>query len=312
MCRIFLLWKSKNVTDKELKQMLKHSRHRDPPHENYESGTATDGYGVAGFSNQTHRWNLYKTEKIYDTDPHFSRVLDTFTQYSFIIGHMRENPKWSTVRIENNHPFYYKNHVFLQYGDISGLETPRKRNALIRTLLPEFVPNIHGTTDSELLFYLFLTKCRENTILLPHECSHAITFEDTSSSVITRTPTLLRSSGVLKFRQIYENDRMHYKPLYLLYMSMMKTLEYLHKHFPKITTNIIYSNKQYTMVLRHRYAKPSHKHTTHNTLYWNNPMHNGQKHIIITTRPTKLSKTLIPDDTLVFIENTTGKTFVFC
>lgn len=310
MCRIFLLWKSENATDKELKHMLTHSKHKDQQNADYDTETATDGYGLAGFSTQTHRWNVYKTEKPYTDDPNFSRVLDTFTQYSFIIGHMRKRPKWSTVSIENNHPFYYKNHVFLQYGNINGLETPRKRTAFMHELLPEFVQNIRGTTDSELLFYLFLTKCRENTILLPQECPPAITFEDTSSSVINRTPTLLRSAGVLKFRQIYENDRTHYKPLYLLYMSIMKTLEYLHQHFPKITTNIIYSNKQYTMVLRHRYAKPPHKIPTHNTLYWNNPRNNEQKHIIITTRPTKLSKTLIPDNTLVFIENTTGKTFV--
>jgi len=310
MCRIFLLWKSENVKKNEITNMLKHSRHRDLPNENYESGTATDGYGVARYSPQTHRWNVYKTEKIYDADPHFSRVLDTFTQYSFIIGHMRENPKWSTVCVENNHPFYYKNHVFLQYGDISGLEKPRQRNALIRTLLPEFVPNIHGTTDSELLFYLFLqqvrseerskdlgdspemehhrrrmTNCRDSSDKLPREC-------------------------LPELREIYENNRTHYKPICVLYMSMMKTLEYLHKHFPKITTNIIYSNKQYTMVLRHRYAVPPHKHTTHNTLYWNNPSNNEPKYIAITTSPTNVSKTLIPDDTLVFIENLTGKSFI--
>ena len=144
--------------------------------------------------------------------------------------------------------------------------------------------NIRGTTDSELLFYLFLTKCRDNTIL-PQECPQA-------------------------FRQIYENDRRHYKPLCLLYMSITKTLEYLHQHFPKITTNIIYSNKKYTMVLRHQHAIPPHKITTHNTLYWNAPLNNGQDHISITTRPINVSKTLIPDNTLVFIENSTGKSFV--
>jgi hypothetical protein len=75
MCRIFLLWKSENVTDKDLKQILKHSRHRDPPHENYESGTASDGYGVAGYSPQTHRWNVYKTEKIYEPTRIFREYL---------------------------------------------------------------------------------------------------------------------------------------------------------------------------------------------------------------------------------------------
>lgn len=284
MCRIFLLWKHTHITDAEITHMLKHSQHKDQTDAEYDTETATDGYGIAGYSNHMHRWKVYKTEKQYDSDPQFSRVLDTFTKYSFIIGHMRKRPKWSTIRVENNHPFYYKNHVFLQYGNINGLETPQERTKLLHTLLPEFIPNIHGTTDSELLFYLFLTYYREMTTL-PTVCP-------------------------LAFHQIYETERIHYKPLCLLYMSILKTLEYLHQHFPKITTNIIYSNKQYTMVLRHQHTNHPPKITTHNTLYWNNPRKNGSSHIVITTRPTNTSKRLLPDNTLVFIENYTGKTFI--
>jgi predicted glutamine amidotransferase len=283
MCRIFLLWKSDNITHKEIRHMVRHSKHRDEKTDEYETETATDGYGFAGYSKQTHRWNLYKTVNTYETDPDFSRVLDTFSNYSFIIGHMRKRPKWSPVRVENNHPFYYKNNVFLQYGNINGLETQHQRTKVIRTLLPEFIPNIQGTTDSELLFYLFLTNYRK--AVLPATCPHAL-------------------------QEIYTTNAIHYKPLCLLYVSIVKTLEYVHQHFPKITTNIIYSNKQYTMVLRHYHVNPPHKLTTPNTLYWNNPVLNDKNRITITTRPTFLSKTRIPDDTLLFIENATGKTFV--
>lgn len=290
MCRIFLLWKTTNVTKSDIISLLEHSKDPDKQTSEYTNTIAKDGYGLAGYSSQTHRWNLYKTLYTYETDPNFSRELDRITKYSFVIGHMRKRPKWSSLTVENNHPFYYKNNVFLQYGNIYGLETARLRALVIKTLLPEFVPNIQGTTDTELLFYLFLTKIRETDL-------------DIESVLSSNT-------CAVALRKIYLHHRENYKRLCVLYTAIYNTLEYLHRHFIKITTNIIFSNKQYTMVLRHQYAKPPHKITTHNTLYWNNPRNDLSQNIIITTRPEGDATHLISDNTLVFIENTSGKTFV--
>ena len=115
MCRIFLLWKHTHITDAEITHMLKHSQHKNQTDAEYDTETATDGYGIVRTPKQGGTTCVGVrgiTEKQYDSDPQFSRVLDTFTKYSFIIGHMRKRPKWSTIRVENNHPFYYKNHVF--------------------------------------------------------------------------------------------------------------------------------------------------------------------------------------------------------
>lgn len=290
MCRIFLLWKKTSaISTTEIVSMLEHSKQRDSHSTHYTDKVAKDGYGLAGYSTQTHRWNVYKSPDTYETDPHFSRVLDKFTTYSFVIGHMRKCPKWSSVKVENNHPFYYKNHVFLQHGSIRGLETPLRRTFVIKDILPEFIPNIQGTTDTELLFYLFLTKYRESALISP-----------SSSGIFPHT-----------LREIYQHHREHYTELCILYTAIVSTLEYLHRHFPKITTNLIYSNKQYTMVLRHRFEKHiKGKSTTSNTLYWNNPPNNQSSDIIITTCREGSSNKLIPDNTLLFIENNNGKTFV--
>jgi predicted glutamine amidotransferase len=71
-----------------------------------------------------------------------------------LIGHVR-HATVGTLRTENTHPFRYRSWLFAHSGTIDGCE--RLRDRLLEAQ-PEFLRrNVRGETDSELLFYLFLS-----------------------------------------------------------------------------------------------------------------------------------------------------------
>lgn len=71
-----------------------------------------------------------------------------------LIGHVRRATVGS-LRTENTHPFRYRNWLFAQTGTIVGFD--RLRGRLLESQ-PEFLRrNVRGDTDSEMVFYLFLS-----------------------------------------------------------------------------------------------------------------------------------------------------------
>ncbi len=71
-----------------------------------------------------------------------------------LIGHVRR-ASVGALRTENTHPFRYRSWVFAHTGTIGGFEHLRER---LLASQPEFLRrNVRGETDSECLFYLFLS-----------------------------------------------------------------------------------------------------------------------------------------------------------
>jgi glutamine amidotransferase len=71
-----------------------------------------------------------------------------------LIGHVRR-ASVGALRTENTHPFRYRSWVFAHTGTIGGFEHLRDR---LLASQPEFLRrNVRGETDSECLFYLFLS-----------------------------------------------------------------------------------------------------------------------------------------------------------
>jgi predicted glutamine amidotransferase len=71
-----------------------------------------------------------------------------------LIGHVRR-ASVGALRTENTHPFRYRSWVFAHTGTIGGIEHLRER---LLASQPEFLRrNVRGETDSECLFYLFLS-----------------------------------------------------------------------------------------------------------------------------------------------------------
>jgi predicted glutamine amidotransferase len=145
--------------------------------------TCTDGYGIAYIKNNKLR--IYKKTFGYIDDPCFSHNIKKMTGNVYM-GHVRKIIKngngiskelyLKNMCLENTHPFQYKNNIFMHHGDIfvnciidgenellfyqNHREDPcviKKINCIKRYISEELQREIKGNTDSELLFFLFLS-----------------------------------------------------------------------------------------------------------------------------------------------------------
>lgn len=135
-----------------------------------------DGYGIAWY--QYNKWNNYKNNIHHIHDTNYNDIINNIRS-NIIIAHLRQvynnkNKKnlLEEKIIENNHPFYYKDWVFVLHGDLffkgkdnvfkyqSHHKEPIFKEIIIKLLnhiLPKYKKMIKGKTDSEIIFYLFLS-----------------------------------------------------------------------------------------------------------------------------------------------------------
>jgi glutamine amidotransferase len=117
-----------------------------------ETPTNADGFGVGWYSTRqvpgVYRsirpaWNdMNLRELAYQIDAHL------------VLAHVRAT-SLATVQETNCHPFRFENWLFVHNGEVNGIELFRKR--LIAAVDDDLFPNILGTTDSEVMFYVALT-----------------------------------------------------------------------------------------------------------------------------------------------------------
>ena len=124
-----------------------HSSERDEP-------LNGDGFGVgwyathftkepAVFRSITPAWNNRNLHNI-------SRIVAS----DCILAHVRAATQSSGVNEANCHPFRYQNYLFMHNGDIGNFHAVRRR--LMESICDEAYNNIFGSTDSELLFAVFI------------------------------------------------------------------------------------------------------------------------------------------------------------
>ena len=166
MCRIFFSLFSPNLKPK-IYEFLKQSNRKyknTPGIDNYRDQTNNlDGFGFAYIHNL--KWNIYKKPIIYLQDPRFINKLAYITQSlnNICIGHIRQK-SYGESTIFNTHPFIYENQVFMQNGYIKDFNIHKLE--LLNYVHPYFHNKINGDTDTELLFFMFLTiykdQCNKN------------------------------------------------------------------------------------------------------------------------------------------------------
>jgi len=107
------------------------------------------GIGATWLRNKSRKWGVLRRMKLYNSFDSFpNEILDN----DLVIGHIRElHPNSASVAIENVHPFLYKNQIFVHNGDITDF-TPTRIG-----IDKELAPFIKGKTDTEYMFYLFLS-----------------------------------------------------------------------------------------------------------------------------------------------------------
>jgi len=91
------------------------------------------------------------------------RDLAAHIRSPLFMAHVRATSQ-ATVQETNCHPFRYKNWLFVHNGEITEIE--KLRRDLLMAVEPDLFPNILGTTDSEIMFFLSLTFGLEKNPLL--------------------------------------------------------------------------------------------------------------------------------------------------
>jgi predicted glutamine amidotransferase len=170
MCRLFF-------------SLKKNSRNNDPKRlllnffDKCEQEDINDGFGICWYNDKA--WHTYKKPLHYREDSHIFRKVDNISS-KVIIAHARNINKEDVTRyhimkercIENTHPIMYKKYIFMHHGDLLLERNDRllghqrfKRLPEFKTKLKELRSNIDpdllkemkGSTDSELLLFLFLS-----------------------------------------------------------------------------------------------------------------------------------------------------------
>ena len=114
--------------------------------------TNGDGFGV-GWYGKHPQPGLYRDIRPAWNDENF-RDLAAHIVSPMFMAHVRA-ATGSSVQRANCHPFRYGRWLFVHNGIIEGFRTIKRD--LSMAVAPELYPEIRGTTDSELLFYLALT-----------------------------------------------------------------------------------------------------------------------------------------------------------
>ena len=113
-----------------------------------------DGFGLSW--KYQDRYVIYKNHKCYTEDKNINKIIDNIPK-NILIGHIRARcPNLqANVKYENTHPFKFKENIWLHNGCINNFELFKKNNE--NKILNKFKTNIKRNTDSEFLFYLFLS-----------------------------------------------------------------------------------------------------------------------------------------------------------
>jgi predicted glutamine amidotransferase len=159
MCRFFIEFHHTNV-EKIIMDFLGQSIQKNkntPGIDNYRDHVGhADGYGISWFVNG--KWNIYKSTEIYKNDPKLPLIIRKIPK-NVVVGHIRKK-KYGKKSIVNVHPFTFENQIFMQNGYIN--DFTKHISKIKEEIFPEYLQHIVGGTDTECLFFLYLT-CKRRT-----------------------------------------------------------------------------------------------------------------------------------------------------
>lgn len=117
-----------------------------------ETPTNGDGFGVGWYGN---RWRPGLFRSIRPAWNDFNiRDLASQIDSRLFLAHVRATSQ-ATVQETNCHPFRHGKWLFVHNGEVFEIE--KLRRDLLFAVSPDLFPQIQGTTDSEVMFYLALT-----------------------------------------------------------------------------------------------------------------------------------------------------------
>jgi glutamine amidotransferase len=117
-----------------------------------ETPTNGDGFGVGWYGMQAYP-GLFRSIRPAWNDFNLRDLASQITSPLFL-AHVRATSQ-ATVQETNCHPFRHGNWLFVHNGEIFEIE--KVRRDLLFAVAPALFPQILGSTDSEVMFYLALT-----------------------------------------------------------------------------------------------------------------------------------------------------------
>lgn len=152
MCR-WLAYSGAPILLEELLYKPKHSLiDQSMSSKSAETPTNADGFGVGWYGSRPSP-GLFRSIRPAWNDFNL-RDLTAQIESHLFLAHVRAT-SLATVQETNCHPFRYGKWLFVHNGEVHGIERFRKQ--LVAAIADELFPQILGTTDSEVMFYLSLT-----------------------------------------------------------------------------------------------------------------------------------------------------------
>jgi predicted glutamine amidotransferase len=165
MCRIFFAFQAENTKTKMLEflKQTDHERKFTPGLDNpMDPDQCKDGFGFAWllsesnsrFSpNNRNPWKIYKNTRTYNKDETILAKIDHIPK-TMVLGHLRQ-ANYGGKTLENTQPFVFGPFVMIHNGIIRDFE--KVKPILENFIADEYKPHIRGDTDSEYLFFAFIT-----------------------------------------------------------------------------------------------------------------------------------------------------------
>lgn len=112
-----------------------------------------DGYGIITKNSQ--KYSIYKSSLMYKNDNNFEFLKNKIINSKFTVGHLRATKTnfEDNICYNNTHPFWFSNNFFCHNGSITPFDISYFKKFIDNNYLSE----IKGNTDSEVLFYILLT-----------------------------------------------------------------------------------------------------------------------------------------------------------
>jgi predicted glutamine amidotransferase len=127
--------------------------------------TNGDGFGVGWYDGVNELPGLYRSVHPAWNDRNLRELVSHVTSPLFF-AHIRASTG-TAVQETNTHPFRHGRWLFMHNGLVR--EFARLRRELLLAIAPELIPELEGSTDSELLFHLALTFGLEDDPILALE-----------------------------------------------------------------------------------------------------------------------------------------------
>lgn len=275
MCKLFFTLYDEKISE-HVKEFLAQSDQSDHP--NTTCGQSKDGFGLAWINPDTNRFEIYKQPFSYDKDENIENVIQNLPQ-KMVMGHIREK-SFGDRSMENTHPFFYDNKIFMHNGHIVDFE---KHAKFIKSYIArKFHHHIRGETDSELLFYLLLS--------FMEYCKNKTAYKKNTTRKRTQIPKILSKKQIDAYEQIDA-------PNSTCAVTMM--FRFFEINSISLNANIIYSSPFETVIIKYASSGVKCK-----PLYLNRCNSNG---ILITTKLLRdYNSAVIPDNTILRVDYNTG------